>query len=51
MGKRKSLVIRQEHRWGVFQNRGAEENAGLRRKEETGSRRKLHSVELHNVYS
>jgi hypothetical protein len=43
-----SLTLSEEHRLRVFQNR--ELVFGLKR-EEDGSRRKLHNDELHNLYS
>jgi hypothetical protein len=46
-----SLTLREEHRLRVFENRVLRRIFGPKRVEVTGERRKLHSGELHNVYS
>jgi hypothetical protein len=42
--------LREEHRLRVFENRVLRKIFGLKR-EEDGSRRKIHNDELHNLYS
>jgi hypothetical protein len=44
-----SLTLRKEHRLRVFENRVVRKMFGPRR-EEDGSRRKLHNNELHDLY-
>jgi hypothetical protein len=46
-----SLTLREEHRLRVFQNRVLRGIFGPKRDEVTGEWRKLHSGELHNLYS
>jgi hypothetical protein len=46
-----SLILREEHRLKVFENRVLRRIFGLRRNEVTGDWRTLHNVELHNLYS
>jgi hypothetical protein len=46
-----SLTLREEHRRGVFKNRVLRRIFGPKRDEVTGEWRKLHSEELHNLYS
>jgi hypothetical protein len=46
-----SLTIREEHRLRVFENRVLRRIFGPKRDEVTGEWRKLHSEELHNLYS
>jgi hypothetical protein len=46
-----SLTIREEHKLRVFENRVLRRIFGPKRDEVTVEWRKLHSVELHNVYS
>jgi hypothetical protein len=45
-----SLTLREEHRLWVFDNRVQRRIFGHKRKEVTGEWRKLHNVELHNLY-
>jgi hypothetical protein len=45
-----SLTLREEHRLRVFENRVVSRIFGPKRDEMTGSQRKLHSEELHNLY-
>jgi hypothetical protein len=45
------LTLREEHRLRVFENRVLRGIFGPRRDEVTGEWRKLHSEELHNLYS
>jgi hypothetical protein len=45
-----SLTLREEHRLRVFENRVLRRIFGPKR-EEDGSRRKLHKDELHSLYS
>jgi hypothetical protein len=45
------VVLREEHRLGVFDNRVLRRIYGQKRDEVTGEWRKLHSEELHNLYS
>jgi hypothetical protein len=45
-----SLILREEHRLRVFENRVLRKIFGLKR-EEDGSWRKLHNDELHSQYS
>jgi hypothetical protein len=47
----KSLILRKEHRVRVFQNRILRRIFEPKRGEMTGSWRKLHNKELHNLYS
>jgi hypothetical protein len=46
-----SLTLREEHRLRVFENRVLRGICGPKRDEVTGEWRKLHSGELHNLYS
>jgi hypothetical protein len=46
-----SLTVRDEHRLRVFENRVLRRIFGPKRDEMTGDWRKLHNVELHNLYS
>jgi hypothetical protein len=46
-----SLTLREEHRLRVFENRVLSRIFGPKRDEVTGEWRKLHSGELHNLYS
>jgi hypothetical protein len=46
-----SLALREEHRLRVFENRMLRRIFGPNRDEVTGGWRKLHNVELHNLYS
>jgi hypothetical protein len=46
-----SLTLREEHRLRVFENRVLRRIFGAKRDEVTGEWRKLHSGELHNLYS
>jgi hypothetical protein len=46
-----SLTLREEHRLRVFANRVLRRIFGPKRDEVTGEWRKLHSGELHNLYS
>jgi hypothetical protein len=46
-----SLILREEHRLGVFENRVLRRIFGPKRNEETGGWRKLHNEELHKLYS
>jgi hypothetical protein len=46
-----SVILREEHRLRVFQNRVLRRIFGLNKNETTGSWRKLHNEELHNIYS
>jgi hypothetical protein len=46
-----SLTLREEHRLKVFENRVLRRIFGPKRDEVKGDWRKLHSVELHNLYS
>jgi hypothetical protein len=46
-----SLTLREEHRLRVFENRVLRRIFGPKRDEVTGGWRKLHTEELHNVYS
>jgi hypothetical protein len=46
-----SLTLREEHRLQVFEKRVLRGIFGPKRDEVTGQWRKLHSVELHNLYS
>jgi hypothetical protein len=46
-----SLILREEHRLRVFENRVLRRIFGPKRDEVTGERRKLQSGELHNLYS
>jgi hypothetical protein len=46
-----SLTLREEHRLRVFENRVLRRIFGPKRDEVTGEWRKLHSEELHNLYS
>jgi hypothetical protein len=45
------LTLREEHRLRVFENRVLRRIFGPKRDEVTGEWRKLHSDELHNLYS
>jgi hypothetical protein len=44
------LILREEHRLSVFENRTLRRIFGPKRDEVTGEWRKLHSEELHNLY-
>jgi hypothetical protein len=46
-----SLMLREEHRLRVFENRVLKRIFGPKRDEVTGEWRKLHSEEFHNLYS
>jgi hypothetical protein len=46
-----SFILREEHRLRVFENRVLRRIFGPKRDEVTGEWRKLHSEELHNLYS
>jgi hypothetical protein len=46
-----SLTLREEHRLRVFENRVLRKIFGPKRDEVTGGWRKLHNVELHNLYT
>jgi hypothetical protein len=46
-----SLTLTEEHRLRVFENRGLRSIFGPKKDEVMGKRRKLHSGELHNLYS
>jgi hypothetical protein len=46
-----SLILREEHRLRVFENRVLRRIFSPKRNEVTGDRRKLHEEELHNLYS
>jgi hypothetical protein len=46
-----SLTLTEEHRLRVFEKRVLRRIFGPKRDEETGSWRKLHNEELHNLYS
>jgi hypothetical protein len=46
-----SLMLREEHRLRVFENKVLRRISGPKRDEVTGEWRKLHSEELHNLYS
>jgi hypothetical protein len=46
-----SLTLREEHRLRVFENSFLRRIFGPKRDEVTGEWRKLHSEELHNLYS
>jgi hypothetical protein len=47
----RSLILREEHRLGVFENRVLRRIFGPKRDEVTGEWRKLHNDELHDLYS
>jgi hypothetical protein len=46
-----SVTLREEHRLRVFENRVLRRISGPKRDEVTEEWRKLHSAELHNLYS
>jgi hypothetical protein len=46
-----SVMLREEHRLRVFENRVLRRISGLKRDEVTGGRRKLHNEELHGLNS
>jgi hypothetical protein len=46
-----TLILREEHRLRVFENRVLRRIFGPRRNEVMGDWRKLHNEELHNLYS
>jgi hypothetical protein len=46
-----SLILREEHRLRVFENRVLRRIFGPKRDEVTGEWRKLHNEELHDLYS
>jgi hypothetical protein len=45
-----SLILSEEHRLGVFENRVLRRISGPKRAEVTGEWRKLHNEELHGLY-
>jgi hypothetical protein len=45
------LILREEHKLRVFENRVLRRIFGPKRDEVTGGWRKLHNEELHNLYS
>jgi hypothetical protein len=45
------LIVREEHRLRVFENRVLRRTFGPTRDDVTGGWRKLHNEELHNLYS
>jgi hypothetical protein len=45
-----SLILREEHRLRVFENRALRRIFGPKRDKVTGGWRKLHNEELHNLY-
>jgi hypothetical protein len=45
-----SLILREEHRLRVFENKALRRIFGLKRDEVIGGWRKLHNEELHNLY-
>jgi hypothetical protein len=45
------LILREEHRLRVFENRVLRRICGPKRDDVTGDWRKLHNEELHNLYS
>jgi hypothetical protein len=45
-----SLALREEHRLRVFENRVLRRMSVLKREEVIGGWRRLHNVELHNLY-
>jgi hypothetical protein len=47
----RSLILREEHRLRVFENRVLRRTFGPKRDEVTGEWRKLHNDELGNLYS
>jgi hypothetical protein len=51
MGTKLSLILREEHRLRVFENRVLRRIFGPKKDEVTGGWRKLHNEELHNLYS
>jgi hypothetical protein len=51
MGVTLSFTLRDEHRLRVFENRVLRRIFGPKRDKVTGEWRKLHSEELHNLYS
>jgi hypothetical protein len=46
-----SLILREEHRLRVFENRVLRRIFGPKRDDVTGGLRKLHNEELHDLYS
>ena len=46
-----SLTVREEHRLRVFENKVLRKISGVKRDEITGEWRKLHTAELHALYS
>jgi hypothetical protein len=46
-----SVLLREEHKLRVFENRVLRRIFGPKRDEVTGERRKLHNEELHDLYS
>jgi hypothetical protein len=46
-----SLILREEHRLQVFENRVLRRIFGPKMDEVTGGWRKLHNVDLHNLYT
>jgi hypothetical protein len=46
-----SLILREEHKLTIFENRVLRRIFGPKRDEVTGDRRTLHNEELHNLYS
>jgi hypothetical protein len=51
MGVKRSLTLREEHRLGVFANKGLKKIFRPKRDEMVGGSGKLHNEELHNLYS
>jgi hypothetical protein len=47
----RSLILREEHRLRVFENRVLRRIFGPKRDDVTGNWRKLHNEELHKLYS
>jgi hypothetical protein len=46
-----SLILKEEHRWEMLENRVLKKIFGSKRDEVMGGWRKLHNEELHNLYS
>jgi hypothetical protein len=46
-----SLTVKEEHTLGMFENRVLVRISGPKQNEVTGEWRRLHSEELHNLYS
>jgi hypothetical protein len=47
----RSLTLREEHWWKTYENRVLRRISEPKMDEITGSRRKMHNEELHNLYS